>query len=87
MFAILDNFKKNIEVEERESAPHQVVAVGVRWNRQIDHLIREFMSDPYIVITAMEEAALYGSVQQVMSHACVRGGNWWTQASNLCFMA
>ncbi|ELK31371.1 Tudor domain-containing protein 12 [Myotis davidii] len=65
MFAILDNFKKNIEVEERESAPHQIVAVGVHWNRHIQHLIKEFMNDPYIVITAMEEAALYGGVQQI----------------------
>ncbi|XP_059855058.1 putative ATP-dependent RNA helicase TDRD12 isoform X2 [Delphinus delphis] len=66
MFPILDNFKKIIEVEERESAPHQIVAVGVHWNRHIEQLIREFMNDPYIVITAMEEAALYGSVQQVV---------------------
>ncbi|MEJ1289012.1 tudor domain containing 12 [Cricetulus griseus] len=66
MFAILDNFKKNVEVEERESAPHQIVAVGVHWNRHVDHLVREFMKDPYIVITALEEAALYGNVQQVV---------------------
>ncbi|XP_021024681.1 putative ATP-dependent RNA helicase TDRD12 isoform X4 [Mus caroli] len=70
MFAILDNFKKNVEVEERESAPHQIVAVGVHWNRHIDHLVREFMKDPYVVITALEEAALYGSVQQVV-HLCL----------------
>uniref|UniRef100_A0A8D1ZLS8 Putative ATP-dependent RNA helicase TDRD12 n=1 Tax=Sus scrofa TaxID=9823 RepID=A0A8D1ZLS8_PIG len=70
MFAILENFKKNIEVEERESAPHQIVAVGVHWNRHIEHLIKEFMNDPYVVITAMEEAALYGSVQQVV-HLCL----------------
>ncbi|XP_005588803.3 putative ATP-dependent RNA helicase TDRD12 [Macaca fascicularis] len=70
MFAILDNFKKNIEVEERESAPHQIVAVGVHWNKHIEHLIKEFMNDPYIVITAMEEAALYGNVQQVV-HLCL----------------
>ncbi|XP_017900989.1 PREDICTED: LOW QUALITY PROTEIN: putative ATP-dependent RNA helicase TDRD12, partial [Capra hircus] len=70
MFAILDNFKKNMEVEERESAPHQIVAVGVHWNRHIEHLIKEFMNDPYIVITAMEEAALYGCVQQVV-HLCL----------------
>ncbi|KAK2492499.1 hypothetical protein MC885_007932 [Smutsia gigantea] len=70
MFAILDNVKKNIEVEERESAPHQIVAVGVHWNKHIEHLIKEFMNDPYIVITAMEEAALYGGVQQVV-HLCL----------------
>lgn len=73
MFAILDNFKKNMEVEERESAPHQIVAVGVNWNRHIEHLIKEFMNDPYIVITAMEEAALYGCVQQVLRCGCA----WW----------
>lgn len=65
MLAILDNFKKNIDVEERESAPHQIVAVGVHWNKHIAHLIREFLNDPCVVITAMEEAALYGNVQQV----------------------
>nr|XP_048304746.1 putative ATP-dependent RNA helicase TDRD12 isoform X3 [Myodes glareolus] len=70
MFAILDNFKKNVEVEERESAPHQIVAVGVHWNRHIDHLVREFMKEPYVVITALEEAALYGNVQQVV-HLCL----------------
>ncbi|KAG8510029.1 putative ATP-dependent RNA helicase TDRD12, partial [Galemys pyrenaicus] len=70
MFAILDNFKKNIEVEERESAPHQIVAVGTHWNRHIEHLMKEFMNDPCVVITAMEEAALYGSVQQIV-HLCL----------------
>lgn len=67
MFAILHNFKKNTEVDERESAPHQIVAVGVRWNKHIEHLLKEFMNDPYVVITTMEEAALYGNVQQVLS--------------------
>lgn len=73
MFAILDNFKKNIDVEERESAPHQIIAAGVRWNKHIEHLIREFLNDPYIVITAMEEAALYGNVQQVLSRGDAAG--------------
>ncbi|XP_012588625.1 PREDICTED: putative ATP-dependent RNA helicase TDRD12 [Condylura cristata] len=70
MFAILDNFKKNTEVEERESAPHQIVAVGAHWNRHIEHLMKEFMNDPCVVITAMEEAALYGNVQQIV-HLCL----------------
>ena len=69
----IDKIKKNMEVEERESAPHQIVAVGVHWNRHIEHLIKEFMNDPYIVITAMEEAALYGCVQQVLRCGCA----WW----------
>ncbi|XP_008589848.1 PREDICTED: putative ATP-dependent RNA helicase TDRD12, partial [Galeopterus variegatus] len=70
ILAILHNFKKNIEVEERESAPHQIVAVGVHWDKHIEHLIKEFMNDPYVVITATEEAALYGNVQQVV-HLCL----------------
>ncbi|XP_054553035.1 putative ATP-dependent RNA helicase TDRD12 isoform X2 [Talpa occidentalis] len=70
MFAILDNFKKNTEGEERESVPHQIVAVGAHWNRHIEHLMKEFMNDPCVVITAMEEAALYGSVQQIV-HLCL----------------
>ncbi|XP_021095287.1 putative ATP-dependent RNA helicase TDRD12 isoform X4 [Heterocephalus glaber] len=70
MFAILDNFKKNVKMEERESAPRQIIAVGVHWNRHIEHLMREFMSDPYVVITAPEEAALYGNIQQVV-HLCL----------------
>ncbi|XP_006887932.1 PREDICTED: putative ATP-dependent RNA helicase TDRD12 [Elephantulus edwardii] len=85
MFAILDNFKKNTEVEERESVPHQIVAVGVHWNKHIEHLIREFMYDPYIVITAMEEAALYGSVQQVV-HLCLESEKTSTLLQTLDFI-
>lgn len=73
MFAILDNLKKNIDVEERESAPHQIVAVGVHWSRHIEQLVKEFMNDPYVVVTAMEEAALYGGVQQVRARGHVWG--------------
>ncbi|XP_033621605.1 putative ATP-dependent RNA helicase TDRD12 isoform X3 [Fukomys damarensis] len=70
MFAILDNFKKNVKMEERECAPRQIIAVGIHWSRHIEHLMREFMSDPYVVITAPEEAALYGNIQQVV-HLCL----------------
>ncbi|XP_054444946.1 putative ATP-dependent RNA helicase TDRD12 [Pteronotus mesoamericanus] len=85
VFAILGNFKKNIEVEERESAPHQIVAVGVRWNRHLEHVIREFMTDPYVVITATEEAALYGSVQQVV-HLCLESEKTSTLLRTLDFI-
>ncbi|XP_066205270.1 putative ATP-dependent RNA helicase TDRD12 isoform X2 [Saccopteryx leptura] len=84
MFAILENFKKYIEVREREPAPHQIVAVGVHWNRHIEHLIKEFMNDPYIVITAMEEAALYGNVQQVV-HLCLESEKSSTLLQTLDF--
>ncbi|XP_042638683.1 putative ATP-dependent RNA helicase TDRD12, partial [Orycteropus afer afer] len=85
MFAILDNFKKYIEVEEREAVPHQIVAVGVHWNKHIEHLIKEFMYDPYIVITSMEEAALYGSVQQVV-HLCLESEKTSTLLQTLDFI-
>ncbi|XP_069854651.1 putative ATP-dependent RNA helicase TDRD12 isoform X3 [Dipodomys merriami] len=84
-FAILDNFRKNIEVEERESVPHQVIAVGVHWSRHIEHLVQEFLNDPYIVITAPEEAALYGSVQQVV-HLCLECEKTSTLLQVLDFM-
>uniref|UniRef100_A0A8C3RMV7 Putative ATP-dependent RNA helicase TDRD12 n=1 Tax=Chelydra serpentina TaxID=8475 RepID=A0A8C3RMV7_CHESE len=66
IFSILEYYKKTITVEERESAPHQIVAVGSHWSKHIEHLTKEFMNDPYIVITAMEEASIYGNVQQVV---------------------
>ncbi|KAM6223723.1 putative ATP-dependent RNA helicase TDRD12 [Rhynchocyon petersi] len=85
IFAILDNFKKNTEVGEREAVPHQIVAVGVQWNKHIEHLIKEFMYDPYIVITALEEAALYGNVQQVV-HLCLESGKTSTLLHTLDFI-
>ncbi|XP_039359427.1 putative ATP-dependent RNA helicase TDRD12 isoform X2 [Mauremys reevesii] len=66
IFTILEYYKKTITTEERESAPHQIVAVGSHWSKHIEHLTKEFMNDPYIVITAMEEASIYGNVQQVV---------------------
>ncbi|NXC20645.1 DBP2 helicase, partial [Corythaeola cristata] len=46
-----------------------IIAVGTRWNKHVARLIKEFMNNPYIVITAMEEASIYGNVQQVV-HLC-----------------
>nr|XP_013796709.1 PREDICTED: putative ATP-dependent RNA helicase TDRD12 [Apteryx mantelli mantelli] len=66
IFTILDYYRKTIIIEERLYSPHQVVAVGTCWNKHITHLLKEFMNDPYIVITAMEEASIYGNVQQVV---------------------
>lgn len=64
MFNILEHYK-NLNVEGREFAPQQIVAVGKHWNKNIHLLTKEYMNDPYIVITSMEEAAIYGNVQQV----------------------
>ncbi|KGL90370.1 Tudor domain-containing protein 12, partial [Charadrius vociferus] len=66
VFTILDCYKKAIITEEREYSPHQIIAVGTCWNKHIARLIKEFMNDPYIVITATEEAPIYGNVQQVV---------------------
>ncbi|NXW56580.1 RH20 helicase, partial [Eurystomus gularis] len=66
VFTILDCYKKAIVSEEQEYSPHQIIAVGTRWNKHMTRLIKEFMNDPYIVITAMEEASIYGNVQQVV---------------------
>ncbi|XP_009949699.1 PREDICTED: putative ATP-dependent RNA helicase TDRD12 [Leptosomus discolor] len=66
VFTILDCYKKAVATEEWNYSPHQIVAVGTHWNKHIAHLIKEFMDDPYVVITAMEEASIYGNVQQVV---------------------
>ncbi|KGL76799.1 Tudor domain-containing protein 12, partial [Tinamus guttatus] len=66
VFTILDYYKKTITIEERLYSPHQIVAVGTCWNKHITELLKEFMNDPYIVITSMEEASIYGNVQQVV---------------------
>ncbi|NXO54510.1 DDX17 helicase, partial [Aramus guarauna] len=66
VFTILECYKKAIITEERDYSLHQIIAVGIQWNKHIAHLIKEFMNDPYIVITAMEEASIYGNVQQVV---------------------
>ncbi|KFZ52986.1 Tudor domain-containing protein 12, partial [Antrostomus carolinensis] len=63
VFAILDYYKK---APKCEYSPQQIIAVGIHWNKHIARLIKEFMNDPYVVITAMEEASIYGNVQQVV---------------------
>ncbi|NXG56218.1 DBP2 helicase, partial [Hemiprocne comata] len=66
VFTILDCYKKHVNTEEREHAPQHIIAVGTHWNKHLAHLVKEFMNDPYVVITAMEEASIYGNVQQVV---------------------
>ncbi|XP_065704501.1 putative ATP-dependent RNA helicase TDRD12 isoform X1 [Patagioenas fasciata] len=66
VFTILDYYNKSIFAEEWEYSPHQIIAVGTHWNKHIARLMKEFMSDPYVVITAVEEASIYGNVQQVV---------------------
>ncbi|XP_067853678.1 putative ATP-dependent RNA helicase TDRD12 [Heptranchias perlo] len=66
MTTILQCFREATNVPERLSTPQQLIAVGKHWTKQMESLVKENQSDPYVVITAMEEAALYGNVQQVV---------------------
>uniref|UniRef100_A0A8C2TU52 RNA helicase n=1 Tax=Coturnix japonica TaxID=93934 RepID=A0A8C2TU52_COTJA len=70
VFVILNYYKKGRITEEWKYPPRQIIAVGTRWNKHVGSLIKEFMNDPYIVITALEEASIFGNVQQVVQH-CV----------------
>ncbi|XP_072790381.1 putative ATP-dependent RNA helicase TDRD12 isoform X2 [Taeniopygia guttata] len=65
VFTILACYKK-ATAQAQGNLPHQIIAVGTQWNKHITPLIKEFMTDPYIVITVIEEAAIFGNVQQVV---------------------
>ncbi|NWV52858.1 DBP2 helicase, partial [Daphoenositta chrysoptera] len=65
VFTILDCYRK-ATAQAWGNLPHQIIAVGTQWNKHITPLIKEFMNDPYIVITVVEEAAIFGNVQQVV---------------------
>ncbi|NWW38006.1 DDX17 helicase, partial [Panurus biarmicus] len=65
VFTILGLYKK-ATAQAQGNAPHQIIAVGTQWNKHITPLIKEFMNDPHIVITVIEEAAIFGNVQQVV---------------------
>lgn len=67
MSVILKHFQKVVSGEERSSCPRQIIAVGSRWSAGIEALVREHMIYPSVIITVMEEAALYGRVHQVSS--------------------
>uniref|UniRef100_A0A672K345 RNA helicase n=1 Tax=Sinocyclocheilus grahami TaxID=75366 RepID=A0A672K345_SINGR len=64
MSVILKHFQKVVSGEERSSCPRQIIAVGSSWSAGIEALVREHMIYPSIIITVMEEAALYGRVHQ-----------------------
>ncbi|KAK7116981.1 hypothetical protein R3I94_022497 [Phoxinus phoxinus] len=64
MSVILKHFQKVVSGEERSSCPRQIIAVGGRWSAGIQALVREHMIYPSVIITVMEEAALYGRVHQ-----------------------
>ncbi|KAJ8248978.1 hypothetical protein GJAV_G00229830 [Gymnothorax javanicus] len=66
MAAALQHFQKAAASEGRSSCCKQIVAVGQQWSREVEGLVKEHMSDPSIIITTMEEAALYGGVHQMV---------------------
>nr|XP_060644004.1 putative ATP-dependent RNA helicase TDRD12 isoform X1 [Anolis sagrei ordinatus] len=63
---ILKHYKQSLDDEVKEYVPQQIVAIGSRWTKKMEYLTKEFMNDPYVVITSLEEAAIYGNVQQVV---------------------
>ncbi|NWS81501.1 DDX17 helicase, partial [Toxostoma redivivum] len=65
VFTILNCYKK-ATAQAQGDLPHQIIAVGTQWNKHITPLIKKFMNDPHIVITVIEEAAIFGNVQQVV---------------------
>ncbi|NWR48144.1 DBP2 helicase, partial [Regulus satrapa] len=67
VFTILDCYKK-ASSQAQGNIPHQIIAVGTQWNKHITPLVKEFMNDPHIVLTVIEEAAIFGNVQQVVQH-------------------
>ncbi|XP_046889459.1 putative ATP-dependent RNA helicase TDRD12 [Hypomesus transpacificus] len=66
MSSILQYFQKVTASEDRVSCPRQIVAVGRRWSPSMEDLLLSYMKHPCVVITVMEEAALYGNVHQIV---------------------
>uniref|UniRef100_A0A8C7VDQ9 RNA helicase n=1 Tax=Oncorhynchus mykiss TaxID=8022 RepID=A0A8C7VDQ9_ONCMY len=66
MTIILQHFQRVTASEERVSCPRQIIAVGKRWSRPLEGLLLNHMSNPTVVVTVMEEAALYGNVHQII---------------------
>ncbi|XP_054607684.2 putative ATP-dependent RNA helicase TDRD12 isoform X2 [Nothobranchius furzeri] len=66
METILKHFQRVTCNEENAFHPQQLVAIAKCWTSHMEGLISGHMSDPCIIITAPEEAALYGNVQQVI---------------------
>lgn len=62
---ILKHFQKVVSADERASCPRQIIAVGSHWCAGMEGLVRDYMIYPSVVISVMEEAALYGKVHQV----------------------
>ncbi|XP_017340230.2 putative ATP-dependent RNA helicase TDRD12 [Ictalurus punctatus] len=66
MTAILQHYQKVVSREDRPMCVRQLVAVGSRWCRELEPVVRNHMINPCIIFTVPEEAALYGGVQQTI---------------------
>ncbi|KAJ8407914.1 hypothetical protein AAFF_G00269580 [Aldrovandia affinis] len=66
MATALQHFQKAAATEERGSSTKQIIAVGSCWTQEVEGLVKEHMRDPCVIITVMEEAALYGGVHQMV---------------------
>lgn len=75
MTAILQHYQKVVSREDRPMCVRQLVAVGSRWCRELEPVVRNHMINPCIIFTVPEEAALYGGVQQVSDGSHWLGGD------------
>ncbi|XP_059190875.1 putative ATP-dependent RNA helicase TDRD12 [Centropristis striata] len=66
METILQHFQKVTSSEEKAACPQQLVAVAKKWTSHMEGLLTNHMPYPCIVMTVLEEAALYGNVQQII---------------------
>ncbi|XP_077319462.1 putative ATP-dependent RNA helicase TDRD12 [Lithobates pipiens] len=69
MSAILEAYKKTVSVETRDDTSQQVVAIGNAWHQDMQ-LLLNYTSGPQVIITRMEQAAVFANVQQIL-HLCL----------------
>ncbi|CAN2389379.1 Tudor domain [Pristimantis euphronides] len=65
MSEILQFYKKTVSAANRDGSPQQIVAVGSKWIHDMQRLL-QYTTTPRIVITNMEQAAVFTNVQQVI---------------------
>ncbi|XP_063814435.1 putative ATP-dependent RNA helicase TDRD12 isoform X2 [Pseudophryne corroboree] len=65
MSVILETYKKMVSSENRDVTPQQIVAVGSTWHHDIE-LLLQYTTSPQVIITRMEQAAVFANVQQVL---------------------
>ncbi|KAL7867851.1 hypothetical protein SRHO_G00092350 [Serrasalmus rhombeus] len=66
MAVILRHFQQVVSKKERAVCPRQIIMVSNHWSRELEGMVREYMISPCIIVTVPEEAAVYGSVHQMI---------------------